>query len=425
VFDNYYWVLGGSDALRDGQSLQQGRERDGSGDVLGVHDSGAVAARRWFNRMNLALCSAGEIFGGVERQILDLCSWWTESGHKPPVIILFQQADLADRLQDLSVAPEIVRGRNRFDYKVVNAFMGILRDRRIDVVHTHGYKATITAALAKRKYKFRIVKTEHGKLEPSLATPWTWLKSRSYYAIDQYLTRRYVDMVCYVTHDIANHFVNSHAGIKRRVVHNGIGQLAVCESKRPSDLPTDRIHLGVVGRLSRIKGIPVAVRALAMPQVPANVHLVVIGSGPVEAEVLRVAAATGIANRVHLIGFRDNVFDYLSNLDGLLMPSFHEGLPYTLLEAMSLGCPIIASDVGGLREVLAGTGGGILVQAGDVSALAAAIVGLVDGTTEVEKLRSRAQALVSEKYSLHRMANDYYECYRKTNDGNMTTFLKQ
>ena len=78
----------------------------------------------------------------------------------------------------------------------------------------------------------------------------------------------------------------------------------------------------------------------------------IIGTGPLTAELKGLAEELGVSDRVRFLGFKKNVYDYMAHCDALIMPSLHEGLPYTVLEAMSLGLPVIASRVGGLAEVL-------------------------------------------------------------------------
>ncbi len=85
---------------------------------------------------------------------------------------------------------------------------------------------------------------------------------------------------------------------------------------------------------------------------PEHVNLIVIGRGSLEEELKELAVKLGVSHRVRFLGFKSGIYDYLAHVDGLLMPSLHEGLPYTLLEAMSLGRPVLASDVGGLGEVI-------------------------------------------------------------------------
>jgi glycosyltransferase involved in cell wall biosynthesis len=115
---------------------------------------------------------------------------------------------------------------------------------------------------------------------------------------------------------------------------------------------------------------------------------------------------------VHFLGFRRNVYDFIAHCDALLMPSLHEGLPYTLLEGMALGTPIIASRVGGLAEVLQDEITALLVPPSDVGSLAHAILRLHDSPALRLDLGAQAQRVQQARYSLKAMTESYLGIYR-------------
>ena len=361
--------------------------------------------------MRLAICSVGELFGGVERQILDLCTFLRRRGLGDPLVTLFHDRELAAQLRRGGLAPVILQGGSRYDWRLVARLTGLLAEHRIDVVHAHGYKATIAAALAKRRLGFRLVKTEHGKREATLAHPVAWLKARANLGLDGFLTRRYADQVLYVTHDIQAHFAAPHRGLVRATVHNGIDPLSAAATTRPADLPADRFNVALVGRVTAVKGIPLALAAMAGDEVPPEVHLVVIGTGPLLASLQREAAERGLSDRVSFLGFRQNIYDYLAHVDVLLMPSYHEGLPYTLLEAMSLARPVVASRVGGLAEVLRDGETGLLVEPGATDQIAAAVGRLARDRDLGRALGRAAQDLQARRFTLDVMGQGCLDAY--------------
>jgi glycosyltransferase involved in cell wall biosynthesis len=113
-----------------------------------------------------------------------------------------------------------------------------------------------------------------------------------------------------------------------------------------------------------------------------------------------------------LRGFQRNVYDYIAHCDALLMPSLHEGLPYTLLEAMALGIPVIASRVGGLAEVIEDGRTGLLLPPEDAPALAAAIRQLQRDAGLRARLGAAALEIQRSRYSLNAMTESYLRVYR-------------
>jgi glycosyltransferase involved in cell wall biosynthesis len=130
-----------------------------------------------------------------------------------------------------------------------------------------------------------------------------------------------------------------------------------------------------------------------------DIRLHVLGSGPLDGACRRLAERLGIAPRVVFHGFTAQVGERLAALDVLAMPSWHEGLPYTLLEAMSAGVPIVASRVGGLCEVLDGRECAILVSPRNPLDLASAIERLYRDPALRIRLATNARALAARQFA--------------------------
>jgi glycosyltransferase involved in cell wall biosynthesis len=182
---------------------------------------------------------------------------------------------------------------------------------------------------------------------------------------------------------------------------------------RPPELRPGRFNLAAVGRLEPVKALHLAIDALRVQGMPANVHLHIVGTGSCESELRRRAEATGVAARVHFLGFRRDACGFIAHCDALVMPSLHEGLPYALLEAMALGTPVIASRVGGLAEVVQDEVTGLLFAPGDASALAFAIRRLIVDPSLRARLGDEARRVQRAKYSLESMAGRYLDLYRE------------
>lgn len=369
----------------------------------------AVAAR---NDVRLALVSAGELFGGVERQLLDLCQYARHRRSTCPSLLLFHDLELASRARSVGIEPTILSARHRYALSPVRELARYVSAQGINVVHAHGYKAIVACALAGSMSgeTFEVVKTEHGRPEP-MQFGIGWVKSRLNHYLGLLATRHCAGTVSYVTRDLADQYAAAHGRLRRTVIHNGIDPLEPASFRRPGELDTGRVELGVVGRVTEVKGISFALRALASPMMPAAVRLNVIGSGPSEDALRREASDLRLGHRVRFLGFRRNVLDFIAHLDGLLMPSLHEGLPYTLLEAMSLGVPIIASRVGGLAEVLRDGENALLVPAADVQALEAAVERIAVDVSFARSLGDSAAKLQRRDYTLDQMGQRYWQTY--------------
>ncbi|HLQ23811.1 MAG TPA: glycosyltransferase, partial [Gemmatimonadales bacterium] len=133
--------------------------------------------------------------------------------------------------------------------------------------------------------------------------------------------------------------------------------------------------------------------------------------GELEASLTQAAANLGISSQVHLLGLRSDVANLLAAADVFVLPSLSEGLPLALLEAMLAGRPIVASDVGEIRSVLANGYAGRLVPPGDAAALAGAVGELLDSPAEAKALGERAAGRAAAEYTVERMTERYAEIY--------------
>lgn len=359
----------------------------------------------------MAMCTAGELFGGVERHILGVASGLQAHGIEV-LPILFHDGELAAQAREQGMEPAILSRPNRYLWSTARALASILRRRQIRVVHAHGYKATVVCAVARIGYPFALVKTEHGLPEPMSGRPLSELRDRFYRFIDSRATRLAGATVCYVTEELRRHHARAHAGLRTAVIPNGVADMDREGYERPQELHRDWFNLAIVGRLDTVKGHHVAIEALSGPGVAPEVHLQIIGTGPTEAALQALARQRGVADRVHFLGFRRDVYQFLAHCDVLLMPSLHEGLPYTLLEGMALGASIVASRVGGLIEAIEHDVNGMLLPAADPLALARAIRQLHDDPHLRHRLGASARKAQRARYSLAAMASRYVEEYR-------------
>lgn len=361
-------------------------------------------------RNGVAICSVGELFGGVERHILGLACGLRARGVRS-LLILFREGELASQARVEGFEPIILPGDNYAMLASARKLAQILVQHGIEIVHVHGYKATVFCALAQRLHPFAMVKTEHGLPELMSGRPLHALRNRFYHFVDRAATRRARASVCYVTAELRACLACAHEGLRLAVIPNGVATDAKDTRMKPADLRKEWFNLALVGRVDTVKGHDIAIHAISQPTMPEDVHLHIIGVGPLEVSLRAMAEQRGIGHRVHFLGFRRNVAEFLAHCDVLLMPSLHEGLPYALLEAMALGTPIIASHVGGLAEVLQDGETALLVPVEDSTALAKAIVRSHSDPTLRERLGRNARALQQANYSLDAMVEHYVDEY--------------
>lgn len=361
--------------------------------------------------VRVAICAAGELWGGVEQCVVTLARGLAAEG-VPPHALLFFEGRLADALRDAGIDTHVFASTSKYDRALVSWIRAALARLGVNVLHVHGYKATIVGGLATRGTSIRVIKTEHGQIER--AERWSDFASYSRLRMNTWLehlmTRAAVDATAVVSGDLQRVAERRRGTRNVRLIYNGIEPPDSRDVPPPAWASVPGFHIGIVGRLETVKGHAYLLSAVERLQHLRDLHVHVFGSGPLEHTCRRWVAERHLEQRVRFHGFQHPIHPHLRALHVLVMPSLHEGLPYALLEAMQLGIPVVGSCVGGLAEVL-GDGCGLLVEPRDAEGLARAIQELYESPHLRLQLAERAQRKLSERFRAADMVRKYMGVY--------------
>lgn len=200
------------------------------------------------------------------------------------------------------------------------------------------------------------------------------------------------------------------------VCYNGIDESAFTYQPANQDvlidtLPVERPCLGIVGRLTDQKGHVDLLEAMKIVHGTVPVHLLIIGGGPLETTLKEQSTQLGLQDFVHFLGIRQDVDDILLHLDLFVLPSYWEGFPTVLLEAMSKNVPIVATDVSGSCELIQTGNTGLLVPPKDPKHLAEAILYMLNSPSEVDMMVKQANQL-ARQYTIQNAAFCYAIIYK-------------
>ncbi|MCC6581599.1 MAG: glycosyltransferase family 4 protein [Phycisphaeraceae bacterium] len=286
------------------------------------------------------------------------------------------------------------------DPRTVFALARLCRQRRVRIWHGHDYKSNALGLLVRRWHPMHLVTTVHG---------WTHdtLRAKLYYHLDNRCIPRY-EHVLAVSPPLADHCRKLGVPDDRLTyVPNGIDAdeysraRDIAAAKASLQLPGDRIAIGVVGRLSVEKGVDRAVRVLpALLKLNPNVELMLIGDGPQRGQLEQLARELNITDRVRFLGWQKQTKPFLEAMDLLLLPSLTEGLPNAVLEAMAMRVPVVATDVGAVRDLLDRGQCGRIVSH-DLVTWPDAMTSLLIDPELRRHLADLARARVETRYSFH------------------------
>lgn len=348
--------------------------------------------------------------GGVARHVSDLGRGLSRAGHE--VIVCGPAPPMPPPegcrhvllAMDRAVSPAA-------DLRAVRGLRRLVDRLAPDLVHAHSSKAGAVARLARLGApRLPVVYSPHGfAFAGHFDRGW---EREVYRQLERSLSplASRVICVCEAEADLARR-VTPRSRI--RVIHNGIaGPVA--------DAPVDP----AMRRLKSIGPVICALTGLrpgkgvetlldALPDVVGphpSTQLAIWGDGPDLPHLRQRAHRLGIADRVHFLGPTTRPFSAMAGADVFTLPSLAEAFPYVILEAMSVACPIVATDVGGVAEALT-PGTGLLVAPGDSAALAVALSALLSDPGRARRLGAAAQQRVRARFTLPRMLTATMEVY--------------
>jgi glycosyltransferase involved in cell wall biosynthesis len=351
--------------------------------------------------------------GGAELMILELAKELRARGHTVlPVGLSNGTGWLGARFVAAGFEPASFELTRPLDLAAVRALTSILRDFRADVVHSHEFTMAIYGAAAAKRAHARHVITMHGGLY--YATAW---RRR---AALRWAMRRSAALVG--VSDATASALQRNLGIARSKLHvvpNGIPLRTGVRARLRSELALAPGELLIVsvGNLYAVKGHAVLIDALATLRDRAGWRLAIAGRGEEEPRLRAQAATASIGDRVHLLGFRDDVADILAAGDVFTMPSLSEGLPLALVEGMSFGLPVVVTGVGGVPEVVTDGVEGLIVPPSDPGALATALAELLQNASRRQQMGAAARTRAVRDYALSTMADRYERLYRGESPG--------
>lgn len=345
--------------------------------------------------------------GGLERMVIELIQGLHRKRHKIVICCLEEPGSLAHHLVDLGI--EVIHLSKPPGIKLAVAWKiaALARARAIHLIHTHNSGPHFYGALAARLTARPVVHTKHGRNQPH---------DRSRVLLNR-LAAAMSNTVVTVSADALelSAQLEKVPRKKLRVIPNGLDlspYIATDRQQRLAPLRRGEINIGHVGRLSVEKNQAMLLRVFQRFVVDyprASLHLV--GDGPERAALERLAAQLALTARVRFWGYRSDVMAALAEFDWFALSSLTEGMPLAVIEAMATGMPIVATDVGGLREMIHDGQSGLLVPAADEARMLQCWQELARAPERTLAMGASARRQAQEEYGLERMLARYEALY--------------
>lgn len=339
--------------------------------------------------------------GGQEMVILSLVEAMDRTRFRSRVICLHERGALAPRAEAMGIPVEVIGGDGLGLVSTARRLARRLRALRPDVLHTHNPAPHQVGALARRLARVPVlIHTKHGR-------------NFFYRRLEQWAERvagRWSDLVVPVSRDAADvaRADDRVPAARIRVIHNGV-TLGAAPSRPRRGGASRAVH---VARLNRIKDQTTLLRAVRLvADRRPTFRLDIVGDGPLGTPLREESHRLGLDNVVTFHGMQDDVQPFLEGADLFVLSSVSEGIAITLLEAMGAALPVVATDVGGNREVVVPGLTGTLVPPADPAAMADAIVAMLDDPARAVSMGLAGRSRVEDEFNLARTVTAYQSAY--------------
>lgn len=349
--------------------------------------------------------------GGLENGVVNVVNGLDESRFVSSICCLREAGVFASRIRRSDVPVHAMGWQPGNDPMLPFRLARLFRHLRADVVHTRNAEAFFYGLLGAKLAGVRaVVHSEHGRVLPDKPHRMTLQRGllrhvSAAFAVSEQLKR-----------DLDIHLqLPAH---RVEVIHNGVDVRPVSEAERQfaRDIfgasPTD-VVIGGVGRLVPVKNYDLLLRAASGMTATRNVLVALVGDGPERGALEARAAQLGIGKRVRWLGHRENAARLYAGMDIFVLPSLSEGMSNTLLEAMSASVPVVASDVGGNREIVGSGRDGVLFASENELGLREILDGLAAYPDVRCRLGRNGNERVRREFSVAAMINRYEQLYER------------
>ena len=296
--------------------------------------------------------------------------------------------------------------RGEWDLLTAYRLAGIIRREQVDIIHAHTSHAHTIACIARQLAgRGKVVVSRRVDFPPKshAFNRWKYAWPDQYIAISETIGRILREW--------------GVPGEKLSVVHSAIDPSRFEVEPMPrADLgvPEGVPLVGIVAAFVGHKDLPTFIDAMAAVNAERpEVHALIVGDGPLRAEVEARIRAKNLLERVHLLGYRDDVPAILRALDVFVLSSNEEGLGTSILDAMAAGVPVAATAAGGIPEMVIDGETGLLAAIGDGQALGKAILRLLGHPESAAALTANAHRMLDDRFTLPRMVEGNLAVYKK------------
>jgi glycosyltransferase involved in cell wall biosynthesis len=359
--------------------------------------------------------------GGLEKTLTAVVLNLNKKKYNVSVWCLREGGFFADKLVKEGIDVNILHISTSRNPLSIYKLYRLLKSHKFDIIHTHAYSAGTIGRMSAFLAGVPVIISHNQNIYNYY--------NKYYHFVERLLSYITDGIIC--VSDVVKKFANETQGIDTKklvTIYNGIENVRSVSGKETSGLrkelgiPVNYSVIGTIAQFSEKKGLGYLIRSASiLLKLRKDVNFLLVGDGTIMGELKQLCHNLKIGENVIFAGERGDIPEMLSLIDIFVLPSIREGLPLAILEAMACGKPVIATNVGGVPEVIKNGINGILVQPKDPDALHNAMKELLNDAAKRKKMGREGMDICAKSFSSKVMVDRIEELYETLLERKMKT----
>ena len=349
-------------------------------------------------------------FGGTEKMIYYFIKM-SSKNFENVLVILKDEGEFLEKIKKLNVKTYFINIKNIFNLSKLFKVYKIIKTENPDIIHSYLFHSNIIARILGKTAGIKNIVCGQRNIDK-------W-KNIFHILLDR-ITSIYCKLIISNTEAGKNRLVKKekiNPG-KIIVIQNGVEKPFVpkkketIEWKNKFNIPNNATIISTAASLTKKKGIPYLIKAFELAANEySDIHLIIAGKGPLECQLKELSKQQKNKDRIHFVGFQNNINFLLSATDIFVLPSLWEGMPNAILEAMSFGIPVIATNVGGTPEIIKDGENGFLIPPENEYAIYEKIKYCLENQEKIKIIGLNAKKETENKFSIEKMVKKLEAAY--------------
>jgi glycosyltransferase involved in cell wall biosynthesis len=349
--------------------------------------------------------------GGLEKILTVIVLNLDKNKYNVSVWCLREGGFFVDKLIKAGIDVKILRISTSRNPLSIYKLYRLLKNHKFEIIHTHAYSAGTIGRMSAFLAGIPVIISHNHSVYDYY---------NKYYHLVEWLLSLITDSVICIS-EVVNRFANETQRINAKkliTIHNGIDDVCAVTEKRSSDLkkelgiPINHSVIGTITHLEEHKGLKYLLEAASLLLQQRNdVNFLIIGDGSLKEELKKLCIDLNLEKKIIFVGELSEILEILSSIDIFVLPSLREGLGLAILEAMACGKPVIATNAGGIPEIVKDGVSGILVPPKNSEALYMAMNELLNDREKREKMGRIGEKVYYEDFRTKTMVEKIEDLY--------------